>query len=110
MTRRASLASFFIAVTVIAPLFALGGILDWPDQAFAWIVLGVGPIGMLIGYSLFYEESESTPERIGTQSDETLAELIGRIETLERRLRDDLEVRRAESGGPTAPRPTAERS
>jgi hypothetical protein len=107
MARRTVWAMALMAVAVIAPLFVIGAILDWPDEAFAWIVLGGGPIGTVIAYLLFYEEPRpSEAKELGTPPGPALAELIARIDALEQRLREDLEERRGERRERTAPRPS----
>jgi hypothetical protein len=107
MTRRASLAMFFIPAALIAPLFALGGILDWPDEAFFWAALGASAIGMSIALELFYEEPTGLETETTTApTDQALAELTARIEALEERLREDLDARRGQRAERTAPRPS----
>jgi hypothetical protein len=81
VTRRASLASFLIPVALIVPLFALGAVLDWPEEAFGWVGLGAALAGMLIAYVLFYEEPPDTLE--------SLDRLSVRVDALERQAREN---------------------
>jgi hypothetical protein len=93
MTRRTTVASFLFAVVLIALLFALGAVLDWPGEAFAWAILGGGFSGMLIAYLLFYEEPPD-PEGVQRQILESLDRLTDRVEALERKLERTAQVRR----------------
>jgi hypothetical protein len=74
-----------IPILLIVPLFAIGGIVDWPDEAFAWVGIGAAGAGMLLGVLLFHEPGPGRPRPVGPESSlaQSLDRLTRRVEVLE---------------------------
>jgi hypothetical protein len=105
MSRRQGWASVLLSLAVITPMFALGAILDWPDEYFAWLAIGAPAVGMTLGTLLFYKPTAIHPRADGPRAElaESLARLTRRVEALEKQARKQDVGQESDIGTPAEP-------